>query len=100
MEQLMVQQPLLGTPHIGFISLIIVGGLAGWIAGMVLGARHGMFTNILVGIAGSYVGSKIAELIDIRVAGTLMHLVIAFAGSVIVLTIWRMIHPQSSLNRP
>ncbi len=31
---------LLGTPHIHFLSLIIIGGLAGWIAGMVLGWRH------------------------------------------------------------
>ena len=93
MDQLYVVQPLLGTPHIGFFSLIIVGGLAGWFAGMATGARHWIFTNILIGIAGSYIGSKLAEILNIAVQGTLMHLIIAFAGSVVVLTLWRMLHP-------
>ena len=85
--------PILGTPHIGFIALVIIGGLAGWLASMVTHANHGLFTNILVGIAGSYVGSKIAELLAIGVNGSLMHLILAFAGSVIIITIWRMISP-------
>jgi uncharacterized membrane protein YeaQ/YmgE (transglycosylase-associated protein family) len=48
---------LLGTPNTHFVSLIIIGGLAGWIGGMIVGWRHGLFTNIVVGIAGSWIGS-------------------------------------------
>src|SRR5690349_7028427 len=41
---------------LGFFALIIIGGLAGWIAGKIVGSRHWIFTNILIGVAGSYVG--------------------------------------------
>ena len=96
MDQLYAFQPLLGTPHISFIALIFVGGLAGWLAGMATGSRHWIFTNILIGIAGSWVGSKIGELLNIGIVqGTLMHLIVAFAGSVVLLTVWRVLHPQT-----
>jgi uncharacterized membrane protein YeaQ/YmgE (transglycosylase-associated protein family) len=92
-----MQEPLgvLGTPHVGFISLIIIGGLAGWIAGMITGSRHGVFTNILIGIVGSWLGSKIAELANIAVAGSIAHFVAALAGSIVVLIVWMMVHGQS-----
>jgi hypothetical protein len=50
-----MEQPvrLLGTPNIPFVSLLIIGGLAAWIAGPLIGGRHGILANILVGIAGS-----------------------------------------------
>ena len=81
--------PMLGTPHARFISLIIIGGLAGWIAGMILGSRHGLFTNILVGIAGSWIGSEIASLLHIAVYGSIKHFLVALGGSILVLVIWR-----------
>ena len=95
MDQLYAVQPLLDTPHMGFFALLIVGGLAGWFAGMATGSRHGIFTNILIGIAGSYIGSSIAGILSIAVRGTLMQLIIAFAGSIILLTVWRLVHPQT-----
>ena len=88
--------PLLGTPHIHFFALLIIGGLAGWIAGMVAGARHGIFTNILIGIAGSWLGSKVAELLQIGVVGSAMQLAMAVAGSVVIILLWRMLHGSGS----
>lgn len=90
---------ILGTPHVNFLMLVLIGGLAGWIAGMLTSSRHGIFTNILVGIAGSYVGSKLAELLNIAVIGSLMHLLIAVAGSIIVIFLWRAVHPNSPAAR-
>ena len=88
--------PLLGTPHIHFFALLIIGGLAGWIAGMVVGSRHGIFTNILIGIAGSWVGSKLAELLNIAVVGSAMQLALAVAGSVVIIVLWRLLHGSST----
>jgi uncharacterized membrane protein YeaQ/YmgE (transglycosylase-associated protein family) len=92
-----MQEPLgvLGTPHMGFISLIIIGGLAGWIAGMITGSRHGIFTNILIGIVGSWLGSEIAKLANIAVNGSIAHFAAALVGSIVVLIVWMMIHGQS-----
>jgi uncharacterized membrane protein YeaQ/YmgE (transglycosylase-associated protein family) len=81
--------PMLGTPHIHFLSLIIIGGLAGWIAGMILRSRHGLFTNILVGIVGSWIGSEIASLFHFAVYGSIKQFLVALGGSILVLVIWR-----------
>ena len=81
--------PLLGTPGIGFFSLLIIGGLAGWIAGMIIGWRHGLFTNIIVGIAGSWIGSELASMADFGVYGSLKQFLAALVGSIILLVVWR-----------
>jgi uncharacterized membrane protein YeaQ/YmgE (transglycosylase-associated protein family) len=91
-----MQEPLgvLGTPQVGFVSLIIIGGLAGWIAGMITGNRHGLFTNILIGIVGSWIGSKVAELAHIAVNGSIAHFIAALAGSIVVVVVWQLIQGQ------
>ena len=99
MEQLYAPQALLGTPHVGFLALIIIGGFAGWIASMVMGSRHWVLTNILIGIAGSYIGSELSKLLGIIVDTSLMHLIVAFAGSVVLLTLWRALHPPAPASR-
>ena len=38
---------------VGWFAAIIIGGLAGWIAGMVLNKHHNIFINIIVGHAGA-----------------------------------------------
>ncbi|MFW5719565.1 MAG: GlsB/YeaQ/YmgE family stress response membrane protein [Candidatus Dojkabacteria bacterium] len=45
---------------------IIVGGVAGWLASVILGAneRMGIFANIIVGMIGSLIGGIIVTLIS------------------------------------
>jgi uncharacterized membrane protein YeaQ/YmgE (transglycosylase-associated protein family) len=80
---------LLGTPNIHFVSLIIIGGLVGWIGGMILGWRHGLFTNIVVGIAGSWIGSELASIANFAVYGSFKQFLAALVGSIILLIVWR-----------
>ena len=93
-----MNQPLgvLGTPGMGFFALIIIGGFAGWIAGMVMGSRHGIFTNILVGIAGSWLGSQLADIADVVVRGSLAHFIAALVGSCIILFVWQKLGTRSA----
>jgi uncharacterized membrane protein YeaQ/YmgE (transglycosylase-associated protein family) len=86
---------IMGTPGIGFFSLIIIGGLAGWIAGMILGIRHGILTNILIGIVGSWIGSELADIFHLAVYGSLRHFFAALVGSIVVLIIWQAIHGRN-----
>ena len=91
-----MDQPLafIGSSQpMGFFALIIIGGLAGWIAGMILGSRHWIFTNILIGVAGSYVGSELAQMASFGLRNSLDHFLAALVGSIIVLWIWRALHP-------
>lgn len=76
----------------GWIVALIVGGIAGWLASMVMNrdASMGIFWNIVVGCVGSVVGNLIAN--QFGWAGSVQEfsivgLVIAFVGAVILLAI-------------
>jgi uncharacterized membrane protein YeaQ/YmgE (transglycosylase-associated protein family) len=78
----------LGQPSVGFFAMLIIGALAGWIAERVTESNHGILTNILVGIAGSFVGTRLAEIADIPVFGFWRVLLAATVGAIILLMVW------------
>ena len=49
----------------GIIVWLIFGGLAGWIASMIMGtnAQMGLLLNIIVGIVGAFIGGWLASLL-------------------------------------
>jgi uncharacterized membrane protein YeaQ/YmgE (transglycosylase-associated protein family) len=87
-------QAFLGQPGVGFLSMLVIGALAGWIAEKVTSSDHGIFTNILVGIAGSFVGGILASLLNIPVFGFIRTLVAATIGAIVLLFIWRSVQQR------
>jgi uncharacterized membrane protein YeaQ/YmgE (transglycosylase-associated protein family) len=80
----------------GWIVALIVGGIAGWLASMVMNrdASMGIFWNIVVGCVGSVVGNLIAN--QFGYAGSVKEfsiqgLVIAVVGAVVLLGIANMV---------
>jgi uncharacterized membrane protein YeaQ/YmgE (transglycosylase-associated protein family) len=75
----------------GLLSWIIVGGLAGWIASMIMGTneRQGCLTNIIVGVIGSFLGGFVMSFFGGRgVTGfDIPSILVAIIGSVILLWI-------------
>ena len=84
-------QAFFSQPGVGFFTMLLIGAIAGWIAERVTESNHGIFTNILVGIAGSFVGGKLAEIGEIPVFGFWRTLISASVGAVLLLFAWRMI---------
>lgn len=82
-------QGVLGQPGVGLITMLIIGALAGWIAEKVTESNHGILTNILVGIAGAFVGGKFAELLQIPVVGFFRLLICATIGAILLVWFWR-----------
>jgi len=82
-------QAFLSQPGVGFFAMLIIGAIAGWVAEKATASDHGIFTNILVGIAGSFIGTKIADLLQVPVFGFWRTLVAAIVGAIILLWIWR-----------
>jgi uncharacterized membrane protein YeaQ/YmgE (transglycosylase-associated protein family) len=80
---------LLSMPGVGFIGMIIIGLIAGYIAEKVTSSDHGLFTNLLVGIAGSFVGGSLAGLLNIEFYGWLGNLIVASIGAILLIWIWR-----------
>jgi uncharacterized membrane protein YeaQ/YmgE (transglycosylase-associated protein family) len=79
---------ILSMPGTGFFGMLLIGFLAGYVAERTMNRSHGIFTNILVGIAGSFVGGTLAGLLDINYYGFLGNLVVAIAGAVVILWIF------------
>lgn len=80
----------------GLFTWIIVGAIAGWLAGKVMKGRgFGLLGNIVIGVTGALVGGWLAgSLLNISnaISGfNLQTILIAFLGSVIVLYIAKLL---------
>ena len=82
-------QTLLGNPTTGFFLTLIIGLIAGWIAEKVTSSNHGLLTNLLVGVAGAFVGNKLAEVLQVPVFGFWRGLISASIGAIIIIFVWR-----------
>lgn len=80
---------LLSMPGVGFFGMLIIGIIAGYIAEKATASDHGLLTNLLVGIAGSFVGGTLAGLLGIEFYGWLGNLIVASIGAILVLWVWR-----------
>jgi uncharacterized membrane protein YeaQ/YmgE (transglycosylase-associated protein family) len=89
-------QGFFGNPGVGFLSMLVIGALAGWIAEKVTASDHGILTNILVGIAGSFVGGALASALNIPVFGFFRTLVAASIGAILILFVWHRVSNRST----
>jgi uncharacterized membrane protein YeaQ/YmgE (transglycosylase-associated protein family) len=86
----------LSTAGVGFLGMLIIGIIAGWIAEKVTASDHGLLTNLLVGIAGSFVGGWLAQLMNLQFDGWIGNLLVAAVGAVFILWLWRTLVPNRS----
>ncbi len=73
----------------GFITALIIGGIVGWLASMVMktNAQMGVIANILVGIVGSSLGFWAAGLLGVAPSGGVVRFIIAIAGAALLIFI-------------
>ncbi|MGC1415938.1 MAG: GlsB/YeaQ/YmgE family stress response membrane protein [Candidatus Acidiferrum sp.] len=77
----------------GLIAWIIVGLIAGWLAGVVMrGGGYGVLVDIILGILGGIVGGWVFGLLHIWPAGGMIgSIIVAFVGAVILVGITRLL---------
>jgi len=75
------------------IIWLIVGAVAGWLAGMVVkGGSYGLIGNIIVGVIGGLIAGWLLPRIGVVIGGGIVGAIInAFIGAVILLGILRLI---------
>jgi uncharacterized membrane protein YeaQ/YmgE (transglycosylase-associated protein family) len=75
------------------IIWLIVGAVAGWLAGMVVkGGGYGLIGNIIVGIVGGLIAGWLLPRVGVVIAGGVVGAIInSFIGAVILLVILRLI---------
>ncbi|MGH6860708.1 MAG: GlsB/YeaQ/YmgE family stress response membrane protein [Phyllobacterium sp.] len=79
---------IMGMPGVGFFGMLVIGFIAGYIAEKATKRDHGLLTNILVGIAGSFVGGTLAGLLNFVFYGFFGNLIVATAGAILILWIF------------
>ena len=77
----------------GLITWILVGLIAGWLAGQVMkGGGYGVLVDIILGILGGVVGGWVFGLLGIWPGGGVLGaIIVAFVGAVILVAISRAI---------
>jgi len=77
----------------GIITYIIFGGIAGWIASMIIGnnEEQGIVGNVVVGIIGAFVGGFLASLLGgSSITGfNIYSMLVAIGGAVLTLFVFR-----------
>jgi uncharacterized membrane protein YeaQ/YmgE (transglycosylase-associated protein family) len=81
----------------GIIAWLVVGLIAGWLAGLVMkGGGYGVVGDIVIGIVGAFVGGFVFSLITGGgTAGFWGSIAVAFVGAVILIAIVRALPGRS-----
>jgi len=81
---------------VGIFGALVIGILAGWIAERVTGSNHGLITNLIVGVVGSFIGAFLAHALNFTYQGFWPSLLVSAIGAIVLLFILGMIRGRSA----
>lgn len=72
-----------------WIIALIIGGIVGWLASIVMktNAQMGIFANVAVGVVGALLGNWIAGLLGMAPTGNIARFLVALGGAVLLIFI-------------
>ena len=72
-----------------FIVMLIVGGIAGWLASIIMrrDGSQGILLNVIVGIIGGLLGGWLLPMVGFNLGGWIGYLITALIGAVVLLLI-------------
>lgn len=68
---------------------IILGGIAGWIASLLMGGKKGLLRYMILGIVGGFVGNILAGAIGLGARNSLGSIIISVVGACVIILIGR-----------
>ena len=75
-----------------FVIFIVIGGLAGWCAGLITkGSGFGVLGNVIVGIVGAFLGGLCFRLLGIVAYGIAGRFIFAILGALLFVWLLRFI---------
>ena len=71
------------------ILLLVVGGVIGWLASIVMktNAQMGLVANVVVGVVGAALGFWLAGALGIGASGTIASWIVGIAGAALLIVI-------------
>ena len=88
----------MGDAGVGWITAIIVGGIAGWLAEQFMKSNMGLIMNIVLGIVGAAIASAILSALGINLGGWVGYLISGFTGAVLLIWIVRAVRPPEDIR--
>ncbi len=77
-----------GHEPMGLLYFLIIGLIAGWLAGKITKGRgFGILRNLVIGVIGAMLGGFVFSLIGLSATGTLGSIVTATVGALLLLYI-------------
>jgi len=71
---------------LNFLLFILIGAVAGWLAGVILkGKGFGIVLNLVIGIVGGFLGGWLFGVLGISFLGIIGELIAAVVGAIILL---------------
>jgi uncharacterized membrane protein YeaQ/YmgE (transglycosylase-associated protein family) len=79
---------------------LIIGGVVGWLASILMRANSqmGIVSNVIVGIAGSFLGVYVANALGVRASGAPAAWIVAVLGAALLIWILRALGVFSRLS--
>ncbi len=75
-----------------FIWFIIIGIVAGWLAGQIMkGGGFGLIGDLIVGVIGALLGGFLFRLLGLSAGGLIGSLITATVGAIVLIAILRLI---------
>ncbi len=80
----------------GLIIWLIIGGIVGWLAGIIMRDNQGVIMNIVVGIVGSFLGGLIFARGEINNSPlTVETFLVSLVGAIVLLAIVNLVRRGS-----
>ena len=75
------------------IISIVVGGIIGWLASLVMktSVQMGILANVIVGIIGSSLGFWLAGLLGLAAYGSIARWIVAVAGAAVLIYVLKLL---------
>jgi uncharacterized membrane protein YeaQ/YmgE (transglycosylase-associated protein family) len=74
------------------IVFLIVGVVAGWLAGVIMKSRYGLIGDLVVGVIGAFLGGWLFGLLGVSLGGGILGAFLtAVIGAVVLLFLIRLI---------
>ena len=72
-----------------WIVTIVIGGIVGWLASIVMktNAQMGLIANVIIGIIGSSLGFWLAGVLGLSASGPVISWVVAVVGAAVLIFI-------------
>jgi len=85
------------------LVMLIVGGIAGWLAGIVMrGSGYGVVGDIIIGLLGAVIGGYLLQAMQVSVRigqPVLDKAVVAFIGAVVLMFVLGFFRPRTFSER-